>query len=687
MGARRALIVATGSYGHRGLRRLTAPAHDADALRAVLADPELGGFEVDVARDLPAHQIQRRVADFLAAAARDDVLLLHFSCHGLKNAAGELFLAGTDTVPNRLSATAVAARFVNDELAECRAQHIALLLDCCFGGAFAKGSVSRAVDDVDVEQSFPQRPGRSRVVITASSATEYAFEGDELAESGRLQPSLFTEAVVEGLRTGDADLNGDGTVDLDELYKYVYARVTAATAHQTPHQSGGGHGAALLVARTPLARRIAASDVPESLAVQAKDLDATIRLAAVGSLRTLLVGDDVAVAAGALTLLQGLTGDDSVAVRTAAVEALVVAQLRPSPSMVELGEVTERTVTLAGAPLARIFHVTTETRWLRVSHEGGAVIVRTDPAAYPEGYGELRGDFTVTSRLGPVVVPVVCRPADRLWARATIPAPDLTRFRDWRVLLGIAVALLVVVLGAAGDMLGHSTFLGIAYEALRWGPLLVGIPLLERTGPPRIVGHGIVTANAVFLLVDSLGSLHSLGNVWSWLQLVLAAALIVVLGIRLWPFDQVPRRVTLVPPTQRPLAWVTIGAAVVELILLFAAVPYVNSAGFDDSFTIGGVVGLVAGLLAVVPWVGLCVLAVLARTVTAPQRLFVTAAIVAYAGPEVFFMLGSLLLGDTFTYVGDDVWGSHLTAPWFALLHGVVTAVLAGSAIARVSRR
>jgi hypothetical protein len=236
-------------------------------------------------------------------------------------------------------------------------------------------------------------------------------------------------------------------------------------------------------------------------------------------------------------------------------------------------------------------------------------------------------------------------------------------------------------------MLGHSTFLGFAYEALRWGPLLVGIPLLERTGPRRVVGHGIVTANAVFLLVDGLGNLHSVGNVWSWLQLVLAVTLLVVLGIRLWPFAEVPRRVTLVPPTQRPLAWVTIGAAVAELILLVAAVPYVDVAGFDGSFTISGVIGLVAGLLAVVPWAGLCVLAVLVRTVTAPQRLFLTAAIVAYAGPELFFMLGSLLLGSNFTYVGDDVWGPNVSAPWFALLHGVVTAALAGSAIARIYRR
>ncbi|WP_211767315.1 caspase family protein [Kutzneria sp. CA-103260] len=682
MGTRRALIVATGGYEHPGLRRLAAPAHDADALRAVLADPELGGFDVEVARDLPSHQIQRRVADFLAAAGRDDVLLLHFSCHGLKNAAGELFLAGTDTVPNRLSATAVAARFVNDELAECRAAHVALLLDCCFGGAFAKGTVSRAVDEVDVEESFPLRPGRSRVVITASSATEYAFEGEELAESGRLRPSVFTEAVVQGLRTGDADLNGDGSVDLDELYKYVYARVVATTAHQTPHQSGGGHGASLLVARTPLARRITPVDVPESLAARAKDLDSTSRVAAVGELRALLVGDDVSAAAGALTLLQALAADDSNAVQNAAKEALAVAQLRASPTTVELSEETERLVALAGAPLARIFHVTTETRWLRVSRDGASVLVRTDPAAYPEGYGELRGEFTVTTPLGPVVVPVVCRPAGRLWARAAIPVPDLAWFHDWRVLAGIAVALMVVALGAGGDMLSQATFLGFLYEALRFGPLLVGIRLLDRDGPRRVVGHGLVAANSAFLLADALAGVYSVGSAWSWLQLALAAALVVVLAIRLWPFDQVPRRLSLVPPTKRPIAWVTIGAALVELILLVSAVPTE-----DGTFTISRVIGLIAGLLVVVPWAALCVLTVLTRALTAAQRLFVTAAIVAYAGPEIYYMLGSLLLGANFTYVGDDVWDGHGTVVWFPLLHAVVTAAVAGSAVVRVYRQ
>ena len=59
--------------------------------------------------------------------------------------------------------------------------------------------------------------GRGRAVITASSAMEYAFEGDELTDASEPAPSVFTSALVHGLETGDADLDQDGLVALDEL--------------------------------------------------------------------------------------------------------------------------------------------------------------------------------------------------------------------------------------------------------------------------------------------------------------------------------------------------------------------------------------------------------------------------------------------------------------------------------------
>jgi len=70
------------------------------------------------------------------------------------------------------------------------------------------------------------------VVLTASNATQYAFQGDEIIGKG--SRSVFTQHLVQEMETGEADLGGDGWVSLDELYDYVYDRVTDETPQQTP---------------------------------------------------------------------------------------------------------------------------------------------------------------------------------------------------------------------------------------------------------------------------------------------------------------------------------------------------------------------------------------------------------------------------------------------------------------------
>jgi hypothetical protein len=65
-GSRLALVVATSTYADLGLRRLRAPARDAEDLAQVLADPGIGGFTVTTVIDQSAHQIRLAVEDFLA---------------------------------------------------------------------------------------------------------------------------------------------------------------------------------------------------------------------------------------------------------------------------------------------------------------------------------------------------------------------------------------------------------------------------------------------------------------------------------------------------------------------------------------------------------------------------------------------------------------------------------------------
>jgi hypothetical protein len=245
-GTRSALLLAAFEFEDEKFRQLRAPSHDAEALATVLGDDAIGGFDVKTLINQPWDLVNQEIEAFCSDRTPDDLLLLYFSCHGIKDATGRLYFAMANTKFDRLRSTGVSATFVSEQMEYSRSRRIALLLDCCYSGAFVKGLRARASEDVQVKDHFE---GRGRVVITASRATEYAFEADDVTV-GDAQPSLFTGAVVTGLATGRADRNGDGVVTVDELYDYVFDEVRGKAAGQTPGRWVDLEGE-LIVARNP----------------------------------------------------------------------------------------------------------------------------------------------------------------------------------------------------------------------------------------------------------------------------------------------------------------------------------------------------------------------------------------------------------------------------------------------------
>ena len=331
-GQRMALIVASDDYTDPGLKRLRAPASDAQALAAVLQDPEIGDFDARTLLNDPAHEVNLALEEFFADRHPDDLLLVHFSCHGVKDEDGELYFAMANTQLRRLRATAVAAEFVHRLMNRSRSRRIVLLLDCCYAGAFEHGMTPRAGNDMGIGSQFGSRVitagGRGRAVITASSAMEYAFEGDELADASGSAPSVFTSALVHGLETGDADLDQDGRVALDELYDYIYEKVRAATPNQTPGKWTFGVQGELIIARR--ARPVTApAPLPPELQEAADSPLAAVRAAAVQELSRVLGGDHAGRALAAQLALKRLTDDDSRSVAAAAAAALR-AQVKPA---------------------------------------------------------------------------------------------------------------------------------------------------------------------------------------------------------------------------------------------------------------------------------------------------------------------------------------------------------------------
>ena len=249
IGARLALVVATAVYtADVGLRQLRAPARDAADLAQVLADPGIGGFTVTSVIDQPAQQIRLAIEDFLADRSTQDLLLVYLSCHGLLDSYRRLYFAATDTRKDRLGSTGVESAWVLDQLEHCRARRQVLILDSCFSGAFAHGAKGEA--DLGLQDRFLSQ-GRGRVVLTASTATEYSFEGDPTDAAITPTGSVFTAALVQGLRTGAADLDHDGHVSVDDAYAYVFDKVQAAGAAQTPQRWLYGAEGRIWLARSP----------------------------------------------------------------------------------------------------------------------------------------------------------------------------------------------------------------------------------------------------------------------------------------------------------------------------------------------------------------------------------------------------------------------------------------------------
>lgn len=238
MGKRTALIVATYEYDDPELRQLTAPRHDAEDLVALLRDPSIGGFD-DVLEliNQPHTTVGEAIGDFYTETRPNDLTLMYFSGHGLKDDSGRLYLAMKDTRLHKKLWTSVTADHVEHALADSASRQKILVLDCCYAGAFPSGLRAKADNAVHVLEKFS---GRGRIVLTASDATQFAFEGDTLR--GGAPQSVFTRHLIAGIRDGTADRDQDGDITVDELYDYVHQRVTEERPQQRPKMDASVSG-------------------------------------------------------------------------------------------------------------------------------------------------------------------------------------------------------------------------------------------------------------------------------------------------------------------------------------------------------------------------------------------------------------------------------------------------------------
>lgn len=317
-----ALVIANTEYQDASFAKLTAPGKDAEEFAQVLRDAELAAFEdVQILLNEGESKIRRFIARFFTDRKRDDLLLLYFSGHGVRNEQGQLFLAANDTEISILEATGIPAEFVTYAMNNSHSQRQLLILDCCNSGAFAHGSKSASGvgKSMGIATAF-EGSGFGRVVLTATDATQFAWEGDKVI--GDTQKSVFTHFLIEGLK-GDADRNGDGRINVDELYDYAYEQVVRRTPKQTPGKWSYKQQGDIILRENLKPRDVKPAPLPSELLDLLLHPNSSVRRVGIQDLISLLDGKHLGLARGAEEKLREIAeNDDSLSFRRTASEAL-----------------------------------------------------------------------------------------------------------------------------------------------------------------------------------------------------------------------------------------------------------------------------------------------------------------------------------------------------------------------------
>lgn len=242
--AKIALLIGVSEYS--GLTNLPGTQADIQAMQRVLESPEIGGFDaVELLSNPNRTQMERAIEGlFSENRSRDDLILLYFSGHGVRDESGLLYFANCITEKNAqgriLTSTAVSSVALQHYMSQSRSKRQVLILDCCFSGAFANDMRAKSDEAIDVKA---QLGAEGRAVLTSSTATQVSYEKEGA--------SIYTHYLVEGLETGAADRNEDGQVTVDELHEYAREKVQEAAPTMQPEIYAAREGYKILLARAP----------------------------------------------------------------------------------------------------------------------------------------------------------------------------------------------------------------------------------------------------------------------------------------------------------------------------------------------------------------------------------------------------------------------------------------------------
>jgi WD40 repeat protein len=251
-----AVVIGINNY-QNGINSLKTAVPDAQAIADLLKTKQ--GYEIFPEVILDAAATCDRLKTLLKEelpkqVSKGDRVLFYFAGHGVAldgHDGPEGYLVPQDAKPGD-KGSMLPMQMLHDALAALDCQHLLLILDCCFAGAFRWSANYR---DVGLEeelneqryQYFIKQPAWQ--IITSAGSNERAIDvlalGDQRGQIGNHSP--FAQVLLDAL-AGAADRYpapkngkpaGDGVITANELITYIESEFKEQLQHQAIDQTPG----------------------------------------------------------------------------------------------------------------------------------------------------------------------------------------------------------------------------------------------------------------------------------------------------------------------------------------------------------------------------------------------------------------------------------------------------------------
>ena len=233
-----AVVIGVSAYNHMPVLRYT----DDDAYRmyAFLKSPEGGAIDDEhikilIDEEATKDKIVSTMQDVFGRAGKNDLIMLYFSGHGLK---GAFLPIDFDGFNNKL-----LHEEVSEILKQSPAKYKLCIADACHSGSLVAskgGSAEGAL--TNYYKSLAQAQAGTALIMSSKSE-------ETSLESNGLRQGVFSHFLIRGLK-GEADVDGNKIVTVQELFNFINVNVIAYTGHRQSPVIQGDYDPEMTVAVT-----------------------------------------------------------------------------------------------------------------------------------------------------------------------------------------------------------------------------------------------------------------------------------------------------------------------------------------------------------------------------------------------------------------------------------------------------